>query len=46
MRPSYRGYEGKIYECSGCGARHESPETLRCEECGGTLINISKSRDL
>ncbi|MFB6302423.1 MAG: hypothetical protein ABEH78_06130 [Haloferacaceae archaeon] len=46
MRPNCRKYESNIYECQGCGARNEAPETRTCGKCGAELVNISRSRDL
>ena len=46
MRPvPYDGTES-IYACADCGTRQEAPETSVCDECGGTLLNLSSSRDL
>lgn len=46
MRPEDIESELKVYECSNCGERAESAETRVCRECGGTLLNLSKPRDL
>jgi rRNA maturation endonuclease Nob1 len=46
MRPSTEYSDADVYECTGCGARVSDPETRRCSECGGEIINLGKSRDL
>jgi rRNA maturation endonuclease Nob1 len=46
MRPRDIKNELELYECSNCGKRVESAETRVCRECGGTLLNLSKPRDL
>jgi rRNA maturation endonuclease Nob1 len=46
MRPNCQEHESEMYECPGCGARAEAPETRTCGECGEALIHIGRSRDL
>lgn len=45
MRPSASDTEIELYECTDCGKRTEEAATQMCE-CGGELINLSRSRDL
>ncbi|ACV48887.1 MULTISPECIES: rubrerythrin-like domain-containing protein [Halomicrobium] len=46
MRPSATTTERELYECFDCGQRRQSTTDRTCEECGGTLRNIHRSRDL
>ncbi|WP_211311452.1 rubrerythrin-like domain-containing protein [Halarchaeum salinum] len=46
MRPWVETADGESYECLRCGRRVIAPETRICEECGGTLQSLSRSRDL
>jgi rRNA maturation endonuclease Nob1 len=46
MRPSASTTGEELYECFDCGKRQRSVEGRTCEECGGTLRNITRSRDL
>jgi len=46
MRPSVEADDAEEYECMHCGARVVDPDRLVCEECGGELRSLGKSRDL
>ncbi|MDR9380296.1 MAG: rubrerythrin-like domain-containing protein [Natronomonas sp.] len=46
MRPSDVQATIKLYECFKCGARVEDAAPGRCEECGGELLHLGRSRDL
>lgn len=46
MRPNIDTSRLELYECFDCGARVKAPETAVCGDCGGTLRNISRGRDL
>ena len=45
MRPSVDVGGETHYECTNCGARLVAAEGDRCD-CGGDLLNLSRSRDL
>jgi rRNA maturation endonuclease Nob1 len=46
MRPNQTEEGGDLYECFDCGKRFEDPETTMCDDCGGALRNLGRSRDL
>lgn len=46
MRPNTPSETGDVYECFDCGKRTEGAESRFCDDCGGTLRNLSRSRDL
>jgi DNA-directed RNA polymerase subunit RPC12/RpoP len=46
MRPNKSVTEAELYECLECGARAEADESGVCEDCGGELLHLGRSRDL
>jgi rRNA maturation endonuclease Nob1 len=46
MRPNESEYPAELYECHSCGSRAKAPDGRVCDECGGTLQNLSRGRDL
>jgi len=46
MRPNTVEAGQELYECTGCGSRTGSPDAGPCDECGGTLLHLGRSRDL
>jgi hypothetical protein len=45
MRPSDTDPDARLHECQQCGDRIEGPDSRACD-CGGTLRNIGRPRDL
>lgn len=46
MRPNAEEKSSEVYECFECGQRYEGVESRSCDQCGGSLNNIGRSRDL
>lgn len=46
MRPNKTVSEAELYECFECGSRAEAAESGVCENCGGELLHLGRSRDL
>lgn len=46
MRPNNTEKSLEMYECFECGVRVEKVNPGTCEECGGELLHLGRSRDL
>ncbi|SEH51717.1 hypothetical protein SAMN05192561_10444 [Halopenitus malekzadehii] len=46
MRPETEINTDSVYECFDCLDRTVDPETPTCDDCGGDLWNIGRSRDM
>ncbi|MFO7925693.1 rubrerythrin-like domain-containing protein [Natronomonas sp.] len=46
MRPNNTQTCFEVYECFYCGVRAEGINPGTCEECGGELLHLGRSRDL
>ncbi|QHS17642.1 rubrerythrin-like domain-containing protein [Halopenitus persicus] len=46
MRPKTDVETESVYECFDCLARTVDPETPTCDDCGGDLWHIGRSRDM
>jgi rRNA maturation endonuclease Nob1 len=46
MRPEPTDESVEMYECWDCGERVSEPDGRLCRECGGSLNNLGRGRDL
>lgn len=46
MRPTVELDGPNLYECFVCGSRVTEPTAPVCGNCGGSLRNLTRSRDL
>ncbi len=46
MRPNEASESAEVYECFECGSRTKAPSARVCPDCGGTLQNLGRGRDL
>lgn len=46
MRPTKHETDAEVYECLICGTRLVAPDEQTCPDCGSSLWNLGRSRDL